>query len=204
MHASSTCSSPTAASRGRHRRARRRVRGRSSSSVDPGRGQGARDPERGPAPRERGDGVDGRRRLARPRLTFPSSPRRSSTATCDHVSGSRLLGGSSELHGGFDEWAPARGQLVHHRVHQLALRRAAVGQPERVSRDPHRRAASAPAALAAHDDRARDDRRDAPCRHTHGRSSRRTSTRARRGARTSRCGGMARATCRCRSSRLML
>ena len=27
----------------------------------------------------------------------------------DHVSGSRLLGGSSELHGGFDEWARLAG-----------------------------------------------------------------------------------------------
>ena len=40
----------------------------------------------------------------------------------DHVAASRLRGGSSELHGGFDEFFRLLGQLVHHRVHQLALR----------------------------------------------------------------------------------
>ena len=39
-----------------------------------------------------------------PRLVAPIVEERA-----DHVSGSRLLGGSSELHGGFDEWARLSG-----------------------------------------------------------------------------------------------
>jgi len=39
-----------------------------------------------------------------PKLTAPILDGRA-----DHVSGSRLLGGSSELHGGFDEWARLAG-----------------------------------------------------------------------------------------------
>lgn len=39
-----------------------------------------------------------------PKLTAPILEGRA-----DHVSGSRLLGGSSELHGGFDEWARLAG-----------------------------------------------------------------------------------------------
>jgi dolichol-phosphate mannosyltransferase len=39
-----------------------------------------------------------------PRLVAPIFEGRA-----DHVSGSRLLGGSSELHGGFDEWARLAG-----------------------------------------------------------------------------------------------
>jgi glycosyltransferase involved in cell wall biosynthesis len=39
-----------------------------------------------------------------PKLVAPILERRA-----DHVSGSRLLGGSSELHGGFDEWARLAG-----------------------------------------------------------------------------------------------
>lgn len=39
-----------------------------------------------------------------PRLVAPIL-----TGAADHVSGSRLLGGSSELHGGFDEWARLAG-----------------------------------------------------------------------------------------------
>ena len=49
----------------------------------------------------------------------------------DHVTASRLRGGSSELHGGFDEFC-ALGQLFHHRLHQLALQLSAQRQPERV------------------------------------------------------------------------
>ena len=57
----------------------------------------------------------------------------------DHVSASRLLGGSSELHGGFDEFFRLERQLVHHRLHQPAVRRPPERQPERVPCHPDRR-----------------------------------------------------------------
>ncbi|MGC4085961.1 MAG: glycosyltransferase family 2 protein [Vicinamibacterales bacterium] len=89
----------------------------------------------------------------------------------DHVTASRLKGGSSELHGGFERILPSGRQLVHHRLHQLAIWLPVERQPERLPRRSHLYPETARPARGHDDYRAGDDHEDAARRLAHGRSS---------------------------------
>jgi glycosyltransferase involved in cell wall biosynthesis len=80
----------------------------------------------------------------------------------DHVSASRLRGGSSELHGGFDEFFRLTGSsFITACVHQLALQLPVERKPERLPSDPDVGPPSARPARESDHDRAGDDHQDA-------------------------------------------
>ena len=94
----------------------------------------------------------------------------------DHVSGSRMLGGSDELHATFRPVHPAVRQPDHHAECQLHAERPPDRLPERLSGHPARRGPGARSAGKDHDDRAGDGDQDRAQRLSPGRSCPPTNT----------------------------
>ena len=78
----------------------------------------------------------------------------------DHVSGSRLIGGSSELHGGFDECFPPDGKFADHGLHQPPFSCLPFGESERLQGDPDGGPPGSGSEGKHHDDRTGDDHQD--------------------------------------------
>ena len=89
----------------------------------------------------------------------------------DHVTASRLRGGSSELHGGFDEFFRLAGSSFITACINWRFGCRLSDSPERLPRDPDHGARSARLAREPDDDRAGDDHQDAPPRLPHDRGA---------------------------------